>query len=85
MSSWTRDDYGKASLTIKLKNTESYRVQDIVVRITCTSKTGTIVGTRDHTIYEFINPAKTIETTVTEYPPKDAEKAGVIVMYSTRS
>lgn len=78
-SAWTMADAGTALHTITLKNTGQDRRHDMELSITYRAKTGTILATHDKTIYEFIEPGKTITVKVADYAPPEATTAAVKV------
>lgn len=78
-SAWTMADAGTVIHTITLKNTGKTRRHDIEISITYRAKTGTIVATHEKTIYEFIEPGKTITVKVADYAPPEATTAAIRV------
>lgn len=78
-SAWTMADAGTVTHTITLKNAGKARRHDIVISITYRAKTGTMVATHEKTIYEFIEPGKTITVNVADYAPPEATTAAIRV------
>lgn len=78
-SAWTMADAGTVLHTITLKNTGKDRRHDVELSITYRAKTGTVLATHSKTVYEFIDPGKTITVKVADYAPPEANTAAVKV------
>ena len=78
-SAWTMTDAGMVMHTITLKNIGEDRRHDIEIGITYRAKTGTALATHNKTVYEFIDPGKTITVKVEDYAPPEATTAAVTV------
>jgi len=77
-TSWTalgtEPDMEYLKLAVSLKNTGNKRVEYFGVRVRYKSKIGESLGGRDHYIRKFIDPGQTIQVSLPESRPPDADE-----------